>query len=434
MLQNLEAEQTLIGLALTEMECAEKVALLPEDTFFYAETKEIYKIIKQMVKDREIPNLVSIYTRFPEAGYLKPMEFMQTCIGLAISTAMYPQIEQTCLDLRKRRKLKDACIDVAKVIEDPREDVDNLSGKLTEAINDNGNKPSSENLPDILIDFFDELGKPDTMISTGVAGLDRITGGFMNGMLIILGARPKVGKTALALSVATHIAQRTGPVLMVSLEMGSKEIITRMMASKSGVNMKKIVTKDLQESDWIKLSEQLSDLAQVPIRFAKTPTPLQIRREAGNMKRNGGLSMIVVDYIQLMKPDEKTNSRYEAVSSITRELKLMAMDLDVPILALTQFNRESEQGGVRRKPSMSEARDSGSIEQDANLFLIQYPPTEPRMGSELYEYWASCQEDGIEFQILEIAANRQGPTGFVPMRFDKAHMNFTTLTMRRDDS
>ena len=141
--------------------------------------------------------------------------------------------------------------------------------------------------------------------------------------------------------------------------------------------------------------------------------------------------MVLIDYIQLLRSDEPRKSRYEEVSYISRELKLMAIDLDIPILALTQFNRDSEQGGVRRKPSMSEARDSGSIEQDANLFLIQYPPMEPKAGSEMYEFWASCQRDGTEFQQLEIAANRQGPTGVVPLRFDKSHMRFVTLTKER---
>ena len=140
--------------------------------------------------------------------------------------------------------------------------------------------------------------------------------------------------------------------------------------------------------------------------------------------------MIMVDYLQLMRSDESRKSRYEEVSSISRELKLMAMDLNVPILALTQFNRDSEQGGVRRKPTMSEARDSGSIEQDANIFLIQYPPMEPKPGTDAFEYWASCQMDGTEFQLLEIAANRQGPTGIVPLKFDKSHMRF--MTMRRE--
>ena len=163
------------------------------------------------------------------------------------------------------------------------------------------------------------------------------------------------------------------------------------------------------------------------IRITNKQTPLQIRRFASEMQRQEGLSLVVVDYIKLMRTDSHKKSRYEEVSEISRELKLMAMDLNVPVLALTQFNRDSEQGGQKRKPSMSEARDSGSIEQDANIFMIQYAPAEPTPTNELYDYWAACQEDGVEFQLLEVAANRQGPTGSVPIRFDKAHMRFTTL-------
>ena len=137
--------------------------------------------------------------------------------------------------------------------------------------------------------------------------------------------------------------------------------------------------------------------------------------------------MIMVDYIQLMNSDDRRKSRYEEISSISRELKLMAMELDVPILALTQFNRESEHGDTKRKPSMSEARDSGSIEQDANIFIIQYEPDEPKPDTPIREYWDACHSDGSGFQILEIAANRQGPTGNVLIKFDKSHMRFTTL-------
>lgn len=427
MIQNLEAEETLLGLALTDMPCAERVSALPDDTFSYEQTIEIFKVVRQLVKERQVPDLVTVHARLSKTKTALLVDTVGQCINLAISTAMYPQIERVALDARKRRRMQNACVKIANMAADPAEDVDNLANELNAVINDSGEKPQSISMMEASVDYLDNLGKPESTISTGIAGLDRITGGFQNSMLVVLGARPKVGKTALAMTMAIHIAQKTGPVLVNSLEMSTGEILHRIMANETRINMKKLVTKDLDQSDWENIADKFGHVSQYPIRFAKLQTPLLLRREASSMQRNGGLSMIVVDYIQLMKPDEKTNSRYEAVSSITRELKLMAMDLDVPILALTQFNRESEQGGVRRKPSMAEARDSGSIEQDANMFLIQYPPTEPKTSSELYDFWEACQRDGKEFQVLEIAANRQGPTGFVPMKFDKSHMKFMTM-------
>ena len=203
------------------------------------------------------------------------------------------------------------------------------------------------------------------------------------------------------------------------------------MSAETGVEMQKYVTKELTQTELEATSEAMPIVGGLSMKIINKQTPLQIRRAASDMQRNGGLSMIVVDYIQLMKADTNKKSRYEEVSEISRELKLMAMDLNVPVLALTQFNRDSEQGGQKRKPSMSEARDSGSIEQDANVFLIQYAPAEPNQSSELYSYWEECQGYGQEFQILEVAANRQGPTGSTPIRFDKTHMKFATLTRRQ---
>ena len=427
LLNNLETEQTLLGLAMTDQECAEQLATLPEDTFFYAEPRELFNIIKGIVKEHGIPNIVSVGNRIPGAAKAI-VDCSQKCLSLAISPAMYRQLETEALDLRKRRVLLSACQSVANKAADPTIDVDQMAGELNTAINDNADRVDAQTMQDALIEWMDDLNKKDNMISTGIAGIDSITGGLQNGMLAILGARPKVGKTALGLSIAVNVARKTGPVLIVSLEMTQKEIMTRIMAAETGTDMQKYVTKNLDPEDFDALPPAVHDVSQMKIRITNKQTPLQIRRFASNMQRNGGLSLIMVDYIQLMRPDDKKKSRYEEVSSISRDLKLMAMDLNVPILALTQFNRESEQGGTKRKPSMSEARDSGSIEQDANLFMIQYAPTEPRPESDMHEYWQACQNDKSEFQIIEIAANRQGPTGNALVKFDKRHMRFRTLT------
>lgn len=153
------------------------------------------------------------------------------------------------------------------------------------------------------------------------------------------------------------------------------------------------------------------------------------------MQNKGGLAMIMVDYIQLMRADGRYNSRYEEVSAISRELKRMAMDLGVPILALTQFNRNSETsvGGKaeKRKPQMSEAKESGSIEQDANMFIVQWTPPEPMdQGSDFWEDFHTCQLNGWEWQLLSVDKNRQGRTGAISVGFDKPHMRFMSIDRR----
>ena len=430
MLANAKSEQTLIGIALENAECAEALAQLPEEAFTEEETRVLFRIIREMVLEHKTPNMVSVGQRVTgNAAYVKHiMECGEVCMKYVISASMYKQIETEVVDLYRRRELRKVCMDVSAKIADPSEDVDASAARIAAAVNDNPLKEQSRNISDVVEEFLEDMDSESGMISTGIAGLDRLTGGIQNGNLVILGARPKVGKTALGLSIALHVAKKAGPVLINSLEMTPKEIMARIIAAASGVSMTRIVRKNLKEQDHLDMSNRYQAIASLPIRFAHLTTPLRVRQEAFRMQRNNGLSMIMIDYLQLMSPNGKTNGRYEAVSEISRELKLLAIDLDVPILALTQFNRGSEQGGVRRKPSMSEARDSGSIEQDANMFLIQYPPTKPNEASEMYEYWAACEQDGTEFQMLEVAANRQGQTGTVMLKFDKAHMRFITMT------
>ena len=426
MLQHYEAEEYLIGLALNYQDCAEKLAMLPEDAFSFDETQDAFRAIKGLLAQHKTPTMINVAAKLPP-DKLKVRQLIMQAPSIAFQPTLFRQYEQIVLDMRRRRKIKAACMRVAGLVDDNTEDIDNLAGTLTEAVNDNGNKPQSISMGEAVDAFMDSLNQEVTSTYTGLAGLDRITGGLQDGTLNVLGARPKVGKTALALSMAMHVARKHGPVLIVSLEMTPKEILTRMFASESGIDMQKIVTRNMDADEYTKLYESITEMYESKVRFSTAQTPLQVRREAAVMQRNGGLRMIMIDYIQLLRCDEPKKSRYEEVGSITRELKLMAMDLNVPILALTQFNRESEANGVRRKPSMAEARDSGSIEQDCNMFLIQYPPPEPKAGSDLYEFWSACERMGTELQMLEIAANRQGPTGTVLMQFDKRHMKFTTL-------
>ena len=422
-IHNVDLEMTIIGLALTDAECAEKVAALPEGSFWVPEMDGLHKAINEIVKDHNIPNVVTLQTKLVDYHSVY-MPCVEKCFKNAVSVAMYKQLEIELLDLWRRRKLFSTCDKAMTDAFDISKDIDKIEGEMVRQINEDTGKEESVTASDALIEFIEGLNEKDTMLPTGIAGIDNLVGGLQNGMLAIIGARPKVGKTALGMSI---VAMRRGPVLMVSLEMTPKEIITRMVSAFSGVDMHNIVTKNLSDQECEKLPAAYADIGALPIRFSKASSPLQVRKEATRMARNGGLKMIMVDYIQLMRSDESRKSRYEEVSMISRELKLMAMELNVPILALTQFNRESEQGGQKRKPTMAEARDSGSIEQDANIFIIQYPPSEPPPGNELHDYWAACQEEGSEFQILEVAANRQGPTGTVMVKFDKKHMRFITL-------
>jgi len=429
MIENIVAEQSLLGIAMSDVVCAEKLSTLPEDTFSFPVNQVIHKAIKRIVADHKIPDLVTVCNEAPADCPEFTQEVMKCCAGV-VGPSMWRQHEQICLDLRKRRLLKAACVGVASKVDDNMIDVDALSADLTKVINDNGNKPQSVSMEDAIVGFIQDLEKTDK-VNTGIAGLDSVTGGLKNGTLNIIGARPGVGKTALALTITRYVADRCGPVLFVSLEMSTGEIMTRLFAAEAKLNMQKIVNNTLDADEKFKLLSYTEKVKNLQIRFSMATTPLQIRREAAAMQRDGGLKMIVVDYIQLMRADDSRKSRYEEVSQISRELKLMAMELDVPIVALTQFNRESENGGNHRKPSMSEARDSGSIEQDANTFMVLWAPKEPE-DAEKREVWLACQQRGSEMQFLSIDKNRQGPVGMVILEFAKPYMRYMTIWRDKD--
>jgi replicative DNA helicase len=250
--------------------------------------------------------------------------------------------------------------------------------------------------------------------------------------MIVLGARPGVGKTALALHMAMHVARHTGPVLIVSLEMDDVEITARMVAAESGIDVQLLESGTLSIEDWQQVTPAAAAVSNLPVYITTSAsTPMQVRREAHKIQAEHGLAMVVVDYIQLMRTDGKRSSRYEEVSEISRELKLMAMDLGVPFLCLTQFNRDSEAGkngqAQKRPPKMAEAKDSGSIEQDANLFVVQYAPGSPGDDPRDREAATMCQGFGHEWQQLIVEKNRQGRTGIIDVGFDKAHMRFVNL-------
>lgn len=424
-MQDMKIEQALIGLALSDELCAQKIVELPEDTFVYSETRNLWQIIRDLVSKHQKPDLVTVTMRLKQPEQAPELNAAMQGIGLAISPAMYDQYETNALDLRRRRIMQAKCADVMNKVNDLSESTDHLAGVLMGAITESEPKSRSVSIHDAMLGYVDHLTEKTEPIMTGIAGLDRTVGGLKPGMMVVLGARPGVGKSALGLAMAANVAEKSGPVLIVSLEMSENEILDRIVANRSGVSMTKLTSRKLDDFEWGNVWGVSAELSKLPIRFSTANTPLQVRREAGSMLRNEGLKMIMIDYLQLMRADRKCNSRYEEVSEISREIKLMAMEFKVPVLALTQFNRTSAEGNT--KPSMAEARDSGSIEQDANIFLVQYAPSSVRPDSELFDYYAACERKGTKFQIVDVQKNRQGAKGCIPLEFNEPLMRFTTM-------
>lgn len=270
-----------------------------------------------------------------------------------------------------------------------------------------------------LLTWLDE-GDKTPPISTGLTQLDyKLTGGFRGGKLIVVGARPAVGKSALLSFFAVNALKSGRRCLYISREMSEREIIGRMVSTLSGVSQGKMEARTMSEGDYNALYRNVPVLSGENFWIStKASTPAAIRRIALRTQASGGVDVIFVDYLQLLQPDVKTNGRVEAVGEISRALKLLAMELGVPVISAAQVNRASTVG-EDRAPKLSELRESGSIEQDADIvFLLHAPQSDEQRGQKLMQ--------------LIVAKNRQGSTGLTNLMFDGALMRFTQLEMRRE--
>lgn len=431
--RNRDAELALIGLCLNDRPSAERMAALPEGVFSTLETQAAYRAIRRLISEGATPDLITVDSAM-QAEVAEPVSILVEALQKGALRSQYAQYEALLYDCHKRRIAIDAATRLLQGANDPGESIDALIAKSVDSMRSMHGSNTSVSMADALEALYDEMnsGRRDRC-QTGIANFDRLTGGIQKGNLVVIGARPGVGKTALALAMAAHVATHTGPVLFVSMEMSETEIAARVCAAASKLDLQKISAGKLNDEEWGIFAPTTGELAKMPMRLdVRARTPSQIRREAVAMQSGKGLSMIVVDYMQLLHTDKRNDSRYQEVSEVSRELKIMAMDLGVPVLVLTQFNRESEKtfGSTqeRRKPKMSEAKDSGSIEQDANIFLTQWePPSPTEEGTREWHDYYTCEFHGWTWQVLEVEKNRQGRTGRISMAFDKAHMAFYCL-------
>ena len=265
-----------------------------------------------------------------------------------------------------------------------------------------------------------EAGVDVTGIPCGFRDLDRLTSGFQPGNLVILAARPSMGKSALALCIAANLGVRSRiPVALFTLEMSKSEVTQRLMCSEAKVESDRVRSGKLTQEDWPRLTAACDKLMKAPIFVDDTGsiTMMELRSKARRLKsREPGLGLIVVDYLQLMTSGGSVENRVQEVSQISRNLKVLARDLDVPILALSQLSRAVEQRHDKR-PILSDLRESGSIEQDADLVLFVYRD----------EYYAGEESDQQGLAELILAKHRNGPTDAIKLSFLRRYAKFADL-------
>lgn len=433
--RNPDAERALLGIAMDDAMIASQVAGLPSEFFSDPGCRAVQNAIQRLVRSGRKVDLITLSAEVckdvanPESMLIemKASGFLPSMSGEYIAL-----LEEAC----KRRAIYQAAVNAAADTGDPNKTVESIEAALHAAMKSPGTKRGLVTMAQALQELSESLDSAKAeRKQTGIPDLDRLTGGLFPGQLVYIGARPGVGKSALGLSIAAHRARKGGRVLYVTLEMGGKELAARIMAEESMVNLHGLTTGKLTPEDYERMAPLWGELSKLPLTFdIESRTPLQIRRSAVDMQINGGLDLIAVDYIQLLSGGGKYGNRYEEVTSISRNLKILATDLGVPVLCMCQLNRASEKGfgrARRNEPSMAEARDSGSIEQDANMFLTLYEPPEPPEDAQGKEIFQTFTKAGLSPLRIKVEKNRQGPTGVVNAGFDKPHMKF--LCIRRND-
>jgi replicative DNA helicase len=420
--QNLEAERSVLGAILLDNH-ALNAALenLRIEDFFLEQHRRVFQRMMDLGESQQAIDLVTLSDELHRRGELEASGGAAYLASLVDGMPKVANIEHYARIVKEKALLRNLIHTTHGIQqrafegeEDSDAILDNAESSIFALAEDRirvGLLPMKE----IVQKNFDRLekifreGKSLTGISTGYSELDKLTSGLQPSELLILAARPSQGKTALALNLAENIAVRAGhPVAIFSLEMSKESLLQRMVASVAQVDAHKFRTGHLGKEDWKRMADALGELASAPLWIddAGAITVVEIGAKARRLKRDKGLAMLVVDYLQLINARGRFNNRNEEVSTITRGLKALAKELQVPVLVLSQLTRAPERD--ERRPQLADLRESGAIEQDADVVMFIYRPNFFKPGA--------TPEEREETELL-VAKQRNGPTDRIKFVF-----------------
>jgi len=414
---NLSAEESLLGALLLSREVVGQVSELgvQVEHFYKPSHQHIYSAMRGLMTTGQPVDIVTVADELRRNGLIEEIGGSQALLELQNATpaisnaARYAKIVQDTAVLRRLISVAGEITEIAYMEpDDVTKALDEAETKVFEVAEDrviDSTRPLSDLLPlamDKLQETF-ERGDSITGAATGFNDLDEILSGLQPSTLNIIGARPAMGKTAVGLGIAVNVAKATQkPVLVFSLEMGHAELTQRILSSEAEVESQKLRSGRLVESDWTKIGRAINRIDSVPLYLDDNPrvTVMEIRAKARRLKaRHGGLALIMIDYLQLMSGGMNSENRQLEVSEISRGLKVLARELDVPIIALSQLSRNLESRADKR-PMLADLRESGSLEQDADVVMFLYRD----------EVYNRDSPDKASAELI-IAKHRSGPTG-----------------------
>ncbi len=441
---SIEAESSVLGGLLLDNGAWDRVADLVSDSDFYRyEHRLIFSAIATLVNASKPADVVTVFEHLQalgkseDVGGLAYLNTLAQYVPSAANIRRYAEIVRERAILRKLVAASDEIAtaafntkgrQVAKILDEAEQKIFKIGEEGTRM------KQGFQSMDSLVVDLLDRVQEmadnPNdvTGVPTGFIDLDRMTSGLQAGDLVVLAARPSMGKTAFAINIAEHVALNEGlPVAVFSMEMGAAQLAVRIVGSIGRVNQGHLRTGKLTDDEWPRLTEAIERLRTVSLHIDETPglTPSELRANARRLSRQcGKLGLIVVDYLQLMSgsnSDASNDNRATELGEISRGLKMLAKELQCPVIALSQLNRSVEQRTDKR-PMMSDLRESGAIEQDADIIMFIYRD----------EYYTkdACKEPGVA-EII-IGKQRNGPTGTVKLAFLNMLTRFETLAGHDD--
>ena len=432
---SLEAEQSVLGAILIDPTCMDHLAgILSAEDFMLEEHRDVFSAMQKMYlrsKTIDVVTLLDELVRdgvYDEAGGKDYIRLISEIVPSAANVKDYAEIVR---DKSMLRALISACDDITAMAYSEQEDTAHLVEMAEQkifAVAEGRENKGFTHIRDALVQVSDRLhllaeNKTEALgMPTGFSGLDRVLVGLGKSDLVLVGARPGMGKTSFAMNLATHAAVTTKKTVCIfSLEMSAEQLVSRVMSSEALIDSYRLRSGELTDEDWGKLAHAASRLSNCDILIDDT-VGLTVTGMKAKLRRTKNLGLVVIDYLQLMQSDRRIDNRVNEVAEISRGLKLLAKELQVPVICCAQLSRGPESRNDKR-PMLSDLRDSGAIEQDADIVLFLYRD----------EYYKSEKDEPQNIAEVIVAKNRHGSTGNVKMGWFGQYTKFTTLEEDRQE-
>lgn len=445
-LHNRDAEACVLGGIASRIESGKRNAIyaIGEDDFFFPNHRMIYCAMRSLCESKKPVDLVTVdeeITRlYPKAGG----DVTQDLVNALAQTVSFVNLDQYVEIVREaamRRSLLAIADEITQSVSDKSTDVmaimDTARAKLRNMAKSKSTWLTTGDVMMATYEYLERRVKGEIVgIKSGVADVDRATGGFFPGEMAIIGARPSVGKSAFALQISIDAASKGHKVCFVSCEMIAEQFGQRLISNSTKIDGMKLRNAEIADEDWVEIAQALGYLDGLPISFAFGSKPIEDLRNDIQYKVDlGECDMLVVDYLQLLKSKKRFEMEHERVAHVSRMLKEISTEFKIPVVALAQVKRQNNNGRARC-PAMDELRSSGDIEQDADTIIFLHRPddsSDAAIDDRDRGYFDTLQDHGKQYIAFSVAKQRQGQIGIIGAAFDPAHMRYLSMERIRSE-